>query len=138
MINDTSREILDKVLKRREELRIEAEALDNLIETYRHMIVRSNSVDSASGDQLDLSLPTSRRAMKAAQQAEMWEAARRLILTSGQPMRRGELRERLEKQGFRIQGADKNKVFGTNLWRSKKFVMVEGRGYWPADLSPPD
>jgi len=49
-------------------------------------------------------------------------------------MKRGELVKRLEEQGYEVVGTDKNKVFGTNLWRSGRFQMIEGKGYWPNDI----
>ncbi|MDB5694866.1 MAG: hypothetical protein JWN21_409, partial [Sphingomonas bacterium] len=32
---------------------------------------------------------------------------------------------------FSFPGTDKVKVFGTNLWRSGRFVSLKGLGYWP-------
>jgi hypothetical protein len=67
----------------------------------------------------------------------MVDTARRIIVAEGRPMKRGELVKRLEERAFKITGADKNKVFGTNLWRSGKFVAVKGKGYWPSDIALP-
>ena len=52
-------------------------------------------------------------------------------------MKRGELVKRLLDQGYSLPGRDKNKVFGTNLWRSGKFRAVDGEGYWPKDVVLP-
>lgn len=52
-------------------------------------------------------------------------------------MKRGEIVQRLLAQGYRIEGSDKNKVFGTTLWRSEKFDAVDGHGYWPKDAPLP-
>jgi len=52
-------------------------------------------------------------------------------------MTRSELLRRLEHAGFVIEGRDKSKVLGTNIWRSKKFDTVEGQGYWPNDIARP-
>jgi hypothetical protein len=69
----------------------------------------------------------------------MIEEARRLILKENRPMKRGELVRQLEARGFKIAGTDKNKVFGTTVWRSGKFDQIEGRGYWPKGVPlPPD
>jgi hypothetical protein len=65
------------------------------------------------------------------------ETARRLILKNNRPMKRGELVRELQKMGFDLPGTDKNKVLGTNLWRSGKFRTIEGRGYWPKDVPLP-
>ena len=45
-----------------------------------------------------------------------------------------ELDARLEAEGFVLAGADKRKVLGTNIWRSQKFLHLEGKGYWPKDV----
>ena len=52
-------------------------------------------------------------------------------------MKRGELVKLVEARGYKILGSDKNKVFGTNMWRSGKFRHIEGLGYWPTDVDPP-
>jgi len=52
-------------------------------------------------------------------------------------MKRGELVSKLESQGFSFPGHDKNKVFGTNLWRSGRFRTVGDQGYWPKDVTLP-
>lgn len=135
MASETARELLDNALKRRAELAAEAAALDNLITFYRGLL-RRKPTDSIE-DQPDLYRGPSPRAVHAAHIAEMMEAARRIIIAERRPMRRGELRKRLEAQGFEILGADKNKVFGTNLWRSNKFIAVEGKGYWPKEIGLP-
>lgn len=67
----------------------------------------------------------------------MLDVARRIILGEQKPLKRGDLVARLEARGFTIEGADKNKVFGTNLWRSKKFRNIDGQGYWPIDVPLP-
>jgi hypothetical protein len=79
----------------------------------------------------------SQRAIRTARINEMVDEARRIMVTERRPMKRGELVRRLEGRGFKILGTDKNKVFGTNLWRSGKFRMVEGKGYWPNDVALP-
>ena len=68
----------------------------------------------------------------------MLDATRKLILKEQRPMKRGELRKRVEALGYDVIGADKNKVFGTNLWRSGKFRTIEGQGYWPNDVELPE
>lgn len=137
MASPTAREILQSALKRREELRLESEALDNLITTYQTILGIGNPARETNEEQPDLYRNMSKRALRSARVAEMIDAARRIIIAEGRPMKRGELVKRLEAIGFEVEGADKSKVFGTNLWRSGKFIPVEGKGYWPNDLSLP-
>lgn len=137
MAANTSKELLDKALKRRNELLIELEALESFIQTYEKLLsVRDVDGDSSS-DEPGLFQPPSKRHAHAEKIAEMIAAARRIIILENRPMKRGDLRERVEALGHRVIGKDKNKVFGTNLWRSGKFQMIEGRGYWPADVELP-
>lgn len=137
MASPTARDILHTALKRREELRLESEALDNLIATYQNILGIGNPLRETYEEQPDLYRSMSKRAQRSALVAEMVDAARRIIIAEGRPMKRGELVKKLEASGFEIVGADKSKVFGTNLWRSGKFVAVDGKGYWPKDLSLP-
>jgi hypothetical protein len=134
VITETAKALLDKALKRRDELRLESEALDTLINTYRKIEELRHETGDKRVDQLDLWHGGSRRAYQSAQVSEMLEAARRIILAERRPMKRGELVKRLEARGFVILGADKNKVFGTNLWRSGKFKHLPKQGYWPSDV----
>jgi len=137
MANNSARDILDKALKRREELRLESEALDAIIRVYNSLLnPQKNSLETKE-EQPDLYRGGSQRAIQRARVAEMVESARRIIIAQRRPMKRGELVKRLEAQGHEIVGGDKNKVFGTNLWRSKKFRMIEGKGYWPVDVELP-
>lgn len=136
MAGKTARELLAKALKRREELRIESEALDTLIDSYRK-IADLREGESENLEQLNLWDARSRRAFQSAQVAGLLDAARRIILAERRPMKRGELVMRLEDRGFTLEGSDKNKVFGTNLWRSKQFRHVPRKGYWPVDVPLP-
>lgn len=128
--------LLDKLLKRREELRLESEALDNLISTYKKIQKLRQDAGEFTG-QLHLWHGGSKRALQSAQVTEMLDATRRIIVAEGRPMKRGELVKVLEARGFTIAGSDKNKVFGTNIWRSGKFRHVHGEGYWPVDVDLP-
>ena len=138
MAEQTPKEILDILLKRRDKISKELEALENLIVVYKGLSADDGS-ESASADagQLRLSLQRSPRAVQAASIARSMDAARRIILSERRPMKRGELVKRLQEEGFILPGADKNKVFGTNIWRSGKFRTIEGRGYWPKDVKLP-
>jgi hypothetical protein len=137
MGSDEIREILDKLLERRAFVATEATALDNLIGFYHRLSSQSISESSANVNQLDLYRQPSSRAAQAAEIGRTIEAARKLIIREGRPMKRGELVSRLESQGFSFPGRDKNKVFGTNIWRSGRFRMVGDQGYWPKDVTLP-
>lgn len=131
------KDILDKLLDRRAFLAREMAALDNLIGLYHRLSSLENSESAPDEGQLDLYRHPSSRAAQAAEIDRTIEAAKRLIIKEGRPMRRGELVQALESQGYGFPGKDKNKVFGTNLWRSGKFRTIEGRGYWPKDVTLP-
>jgi hypothetical protein len=134
MSSEAPRDLIAKLLKRRDELRMESEALDNLISTYQKLLMLGKERDA---QQLDLSLgPNSRRA-RSAYVAETLAEARRIIIAEGRPMNRSELIRRLEAAGYIIEGTDKSKVLGTNIWRSEQFLHVDGKGYWPRDVPMP-
>lgn len=135
MATDSTRELLVKLLKRREELRIESEALENLISAYTSLS-RLTGTD-VEAPQLDLWKIRNSRKAKSAYIGELLSEVRRLIISEGRPLNRGDLVRRLEAAGHLIDGSDKAKVLGTNLWRSKKFDHIEGQGYWPRDIERP-
>ncbi len=134
MATETPRELLSNLLKRRDELRMESEALDSLIATYQKLMMLGKERESL---QLDLSLGSSSRRAKSAYVAETLAEARRIIIAEGRPMSRSELVRRLEAEGYVIDGRDKSKVLGTNIWRSQRFLHVDGLGYWPKDVPMP-
>ena len=134
MATDTPRELLANLLKRREELRLESEALDRLIDTYRSLAMLKHEPPA---EQLALWSGVRSRKARSDYVAEMLDEARRLIIGEGRPLTRSELVRRLEAEGYVIDGADKPKVLGTNIWRSKKFDHVEGKGYWPKNVPMP-
>ena len=137
MASNLPEELLSKALKRREEVLLELEALEGFIKTYEKLLSLREAEGQFSTDEPNLFQPPTKRAAHAERIAGMVAAARKIIIAENRPMKRGELRERVEALGHRVVGKDKNKVFGTNLWRSGKFRMVEGQGYWPADLDLP-
>lgn len=136
MSGDTVQEILDKLLERRDIISKELSALENLIVVYRGLSTQPPP-ESIDQGELKLGLHASPRAVQAAAITRSIEAIRRMIIGENRPMKRGELVRRLESEGFTLPGADKNKVLGTNIWRSGKFRTIEGRGYWPKDVSLP-
>lgn len=130
-------DFMAKLLARRAELEKEAAALDTLISHYQRLASRAQSESTALPGQLDLYGGLSSRHVKAAEIARIIDAARKLILAANRPMKRGELVRALISQGFVLAGKDKNKVLGTNLWRSGKFRTVGDEGYWPKDTPLP-
>lgn len=134
MAGESIRDLLAKLLKRRDELRLESEALDNLIDTYRQLALLEKEQDLG---QLDLWKGSRSRRARSAYVAEMMAAARRLILAEGRPLTRSDLLHRLEAEGYVIDGSDKSKVLGTNLWRSNQFQHIDKKGYWPQDTPIP-
>lgn len=137
MVSEIEKELLEKALERRAELSKELSALDSLIAYYKGLLVRQG-VESPGGlSQPDLYRGTTKRSLHAAELADMMNRARRIIIENRRPMKRGELVKELENQGFVITGKNKNKVFGTNLWRSGRFRSVGSEGYWPKDVALP-
>lgn len=132
MPNDSARDLLAKLLKRKDELRSEFEALQNLIDHYQRLLgVKALDEDEPT---LDLRISTNSRKVRSANLSQLIAEARRIIVGEGRPMKRGELARRLEANGYPIVGLDKPKVLGTNLWRSGQFVHIDGEGYWPSDI----
>ncbi len=134
MDNETVRDLLAKALKRQNELRSEFQALQNLVSHYQKHLSGKTVV---SEDQPLLDLGPSSVKARSAYVGRLIEESKRLILEAGRPLKRGELVRLLERDGLPIEGADKAKVLGTNLWRSGQFEQLEGQGYWPKDLPRP-
>lgn len=137
MASEDIRDILDKLLKRRDEIIKEAAALDNLISLYKGLSREAKSESLFDEVQLSFYAQPSSRAAQALEINRTIEAARKLMIKEGRPMKRGEIVNILKDQGFSFPGKDKNKVFGTNLWRSGKFRTVGDKGYWPKDVVLP-
>jgi hypothetical protein len=135
--SDTIREILAKALKRQEELREEFEALQSVIAHYRRQMARPLGEGADEQASLDLRMEANSLKARSAYISRLMDEARRLIVRDGRPLKRGELVHQLEREGFPVEGRDKAKVLGTNLWRSGKFEHIEGAGYWPRDLPLP-
>lgn len=134
MVSESTRDLLSKLLNRRDELRQESEALEKLIETYRQLAILEREQPI---EQLDLWKGGRSSRARSAYVAEMMASARRLILTEGRPLTRSELLRRLEGEGYVVDGSDRPKVLGTNLWRSGQFRHIGKLGYWPKDTPAP-
>lgn len=134
MGNETARQILASALKRKDEIRKESEALDKLISAYREILNAPEVVDEPT---LDLRPSRGSRKAQSDYVARLLRECRRLILDAGRPLRRSELVRLLEQNGYPVDGTDKSKVLGTNIWRSDLFTHIEGAGYWPKDAPLP-
>lgn len=125
-------EFLRLAYERRERLRRELNLVDRLI--AEHEQLDSGTRRIAPGNyELELMPPTrgKRRGRAGVDNSTLLDAAEQLILAEGKPLSRSQLLTRLEQNGFEFAGADKAKVFGTNLWRSRRFISLKGLGYWP-------
>ncbi|WP_322965286.1 hypothetical protein [Sphingomonas fuzhouensis] len=125
-------ELLRQAYERRERLRQELKLVENLIADYLRLEARTLNGAKPANYELSLEEPAAtRHRLTGAQLKNVMDAAEALIIEAGKPLSRSELMERLETQGFHFPGTDKTKVFGTNLWRSKRFLNLKGIGYWP-------
>jgi hypothetical protein len=122
-------ETLRNAISRRDTLRRELEAWDAFIAAYS-----AQFRDTASSDVSQADLFTERKPTRAGRREAvrlMMDEAERLILAAGRPLSRSQLLEQLETNGFKVEGGDKSKVLGTNLWRSARFHSIKSAGYWP-------
>lgn len=128
-------ELLQKALERRGALRKELEALEKFIQGYQQVLERR--APSVSNDLFSFTT-TKRRRGRAAAIAAVMDDAEKLILAARRPLSRSVLLRELERAGHTIEGGDKSKVLGTNLWRSKRFHNLKGAGYWPISEPIPE
>lgn len=130
-------ELLQRAIERREQLRSELSAVENFIRSYSPLKER-NAASSENGDLFDNAVAKrQRRAQRVKDVAAAMDQAEKLIIEVGRPLSRSTLLRKLEEAGHRIEGADKSKVLGTNLWRSKRFHNLVGAGYWPKSVPIP-
>jgi hypothetical protein len=129
-------ELLQRALERREQLRNELAAVERFIQSYAPLKERAAVVQHAD---LFSNLPpkSGRRRGRAKEIASAMDAAEAMILEAGRPLTRSTLLRKLEEAGHEIEGGDKSKVLGTNLWRSKRFYNLAGAGYWPRSVPLP-
>lgn len=130
-------DLYKQALERRERLLAELRAVEQLIVTYEALQgLRKPSPESSS--QLGLfSASKLSRAQRSANVSTLLDRAAEIIISEKRPMTRSELVSRLEAEGFHLEGTDKQKVFGTNVWRSGRFWNLKGAGYWPKDTPLP-
>lgn len=129
--------LLQQAYGRRDRLRQELATIEGFIRQYE-------ALKSESRQSTNLELP-----LEAAEISEsgpkrqrtdvssVMIAAENAILQAGRPLSRSALLRTLEDQGFNLPGGDRAKVFGTNIWRSGKFLSIKGKGYWPKSHSLP-
>lgn len=129
-------ELLQRAIARRGALRRELEAIDALIAAY-HRNSNQTPLEKPTNADLFSSLPKRSRGEQARAVHTQMDAAERIILNEGKPLSRGALVQKLEENGHALEGADKAKVLGTNLWRSERFWNIKGKGYWPRSATIP-
>lgn len=125
-------EFLRLAYERRERLRRELAIVETMI--AEHERLESSTLKGTPKNYelpLESKLPARRARSSSASMDAVFDASEREILKEGRPLSRSELIERLEPQGFSFPGGDRVKVFGTNLWRSRRFISLKGIGYWP-------
>lgn len=129
-------ELLQKALERRKQLRAELEALDQFIRSYSEVKEQS----APQPKQADLFTTSKRQTLRgrAIEIAAAMDDAEKVILDAGHPLSRTALLNALIEMGHVIEGGDKSKVLGTNLWRSKRFYNLKGAGYWPLSTPVPE
>lgn len=124
-------DFLRQAYDRRDRLREQLAAVDEFIAKFEQM---QPSARSGTQSNYELQLegtPMRGRGTRTPNLDAVFDATEAMILEAGKPLSRSELLHRLEAQGFKFPGTDKVKVFGTNLWRSRRFVSLKGLGYWP-------
>jgi hypothetical protein len=130
-------ELIAKALERKAELLRELEAINNLINALSPAN-RAITPPSDSSTQLKLwEAESTQRVSKRDELKLVLDEVEALILAAGTPLTRGQLVPALTSRGFKLDGADRNKVLGTNIWRSKRFVNLPGFGYWPKGVPIP-
>lgn len=130
-------ELLQKALQRREALRSELAAVETFINAYSTIVARGpRTADQNESDDLFAPVKVT-RAQRAQAVSAMMDDAERLILEAGRPLPRSELLSQIETAGHTVEGRDKSKVLGTNLWRSRRFHNIHGAGYWPKSTPIP-
>lgn len=123
-------DLLQRAIDHRERLRAELEAVERFIASYAPLKEKPPEIRSTDLFSAQAPERKSKAEHRAMVQAMMIDAAI-MMLDAGRPLTRSELVDRLEAAGYELEGADKSKVLGTNLWRSKKFINIKGVGYWP-------
>ena len=132
-------EVIDRLVRRRAELRAEIAKLDQVIEGLTALSDVIGSDDLAINPvnaQPELSPREGQRERGVLPPEEIVRFARNALLKNGRPLKRGALARALEAEGVPLAGKDKAKNLGTILWRNlEEFVSLDKLGYWPRDIS---
>ena len=131
-------ELLQNALVRRERLRAELAAIEEFIKGYSEAL-NVGAENPSAGDLFKI--PRKRKGTRPHRTEQIdaaVNAAEQIVLEAGRPLSRTALLRRLEERGHLIDGTDKAKVLGTNLWRSKRFYNLKGAGYWPINEPIPE
>lgn len=135
-------ELLQKAIQRRDMLRNELAAVETFILSYSPMSERRISATGGGDLFADFpapapEAPARKRSEQRVQITAAMDQAEKAILQAGRPLTRSQLLDLLEQSGHEIDGTDKSKVLGTNLWRSKRFINLKKVGYWPVSAPIP-
>lgn len=133
-------DLLRSALMRREALKRELATVEEFILSYTQASDRLD-LTAGTGDLFPEHKPARRRGRRqthAEAVARMMDDAEQLIVRAGRPLTRSELLKLLTERGHTIEGGDKSKVLGTNLWRSRRFYNLKGAGYWPINRPIPE
>ena len=131
-------ELYRKALQRRDELREELGAIDAFLARYSAIQERGTRSAKRSDTQMQLFEAGESRAKRAAAVSNMMDAVEEMVLAARRPLTRSALLQGLKERGIPVEGADKSKVLGTNIWRSKRFHNIKGIGYWPVSHPIPE
>lgn len=131
-------ELLQKAIARRDQLRTELAALENFIRSYSDAKDRQVQPKGAAEDLFDQPKTQRFRRKRAAETVATMDKAEKLIIEAGRPLTRTSLLKGLQEAGFSVDGGDKSKVLGTNLWRSRRFYNLKRAGYWPISTPIPE
>ncbi|RYG96264.1 MAG: hypothetical protein EON58_12475 [Alphaproteobacteria bacterium] len=129
-------ELLQKAIQRRDQLRAELEAVERFVASYLPLQARAEITPEQYPLGYDVPAPRSKAQQAAAVRAALDDAVR-MMREEGKPLTRGHLVKRLEAAGHALEGGDKSKVLGTNMWRSGRFINIKGKGYWPKGTPVP-
>jgi hypothetical protein len=128
--------LLREAIERRDRLRKELAALDELIKILSELEAQREPNKHVHPADLFSHNVATRAEMREAVKRQM-DAAEQFILAVGKPQTRSAILDHLQQQGMPVIGVDKSKVLGTNLWRSKRFHNIKGIGYWPKSVPIP-
>ncbi|MGO7792680.1 hypothetical protein ACC703_35140 [Rhizobium ruizarguesonis] len=139
-------DVIRKALKKKRELELDLEKLNEFIRFYEELtgtkVVQDEMVspgeileDTPSRPKIRVRFPR-----RPATPERIAQVAAEVIRELGAPIRRGRLVKLIEEKALIINSEDKARYLGTILWRHKdQFTNIEGRGYWLDELGdPPD